>query len=200
MLVRQRRVHAAGAPDVVYLVGSFDYNQSPASNGRGVLLSTDGGATWSDLTQDGDPHHAEFTHPDQHAIVTNPNNPFQYWEGSDGGVVRSDGKFADVSYKCDSRGLTTADTAYCKSLLSRVPNELTSLNKGLSTLQFQSLSVSRSARRTALRAARRTTARSSTPAPPSSGRRSSTATAASPASTPPTTTCGSTRSRARRTT
>ncbi len=137
-------VHSpAGHPDVVYLLGSFDYGQlGGVSNGRGVLLSTDGGATWSDLTQDGDPHHAEFTHPDQHAIVTNPNNPFQYWEGSDGGVVRSDGNFADVSYKCDQRGLSAAAVAYCKSLLYRVPNQLSSLNEGFSTLQFQSLSVS----------------------------------------------------------
>src|SRR5450830_626751 len=115
----------AGHPDVVYLLGSFDYGQlGGLSNGRGVLLSTDGGATWSDLTQDADPHHAEFTHPDQHAIVTNPNNPFQYWEGSDGGVVRSDGNFADISYKCDQRGLSAAAVAYCKSRLYRVPNQL----------------------------------------------------------------------------
>ena len=133
----------AGQPDVVYLLGSFSYGQlGGRSNGRAVLLSTDGGATWSDLTQDGDPHHAEFTHPDQHAIVFNPTNPFQYWEGSDGGVVRSDGNFADVSYKCDQRGMNAADTAYCKSLLNRVPNQLASLNEGFSTLQFQSLSVS----------------------------------------------------------
>ena len=133
----------AGSPDVVYLMGSFDYAQDHGpSNARAVLLSTDAGATWSDLTQDSDPQHAEFTHPDQHAIVVNPNNPFQYWEGSDGGVVRSDGRFADISYKCDQRGLNAADTAYCKSLLNRVPNELNDVNKGLSTLQFQSLSAS----------------------------------------------------------
>jgi len=132
-----------GHPDVVYLLGSFDYNQlGGRSNGRGVLLSTDAGATWSDLTQDGDPHSAEFTHPDQHAIVFNPDNPFQYWEGSDGGVIRSDGQFADVSAKCDTRGMNAANTAYCKSLLSRVPNQLVSLNEGFSTLQFMSLSVS----------------------------------------------------------
>ncbi|MFN2633789.1 MAG: exo-alpha-sialidase, partial [Thermoanaerobaculia bacterium] len=137
-------VHSpAGFPDVVYLLGSFDYSQLQGpSNARGVLLSTDGGTTWSDMTQDGDPHHAEFTHPDQHAIVTNPSDPYQYWEGSDGGVVRSDGNFADVSYKCDQRGLSAAAVAYCKSLLSRVPNQLSSLNEGFSTLQFQSLSVS----------------------------------------------------------
>jgi hypothetical protein len=107
-----------------------------------VLLSTDGGANWSDLTQDSSPQHADFTHPDQHAIVTNPSNPFQYWEGSDGGVVRSDGTFGDVSSKCDQRGLNAADTAYCKSLLNRVPGQLSQVNKGFSTLQFQSLSTS----------------------------------------------------------
>lgn len=133
----------AGHPDIVYLLGSFSYGQlGGPSNGRAVLLSTNGGATWSDLTQDGDPHHAEFTHPDQHAIVFNPNNPFQYWEGSDGGVVRSDGNFANVSYKCDQRGMSAANVAYCKSLLNRVPNQLASMNEGFSTLQFQSLSVS----------------------------------------------------------
>jgi hypothetical protein len=132
----------AGSPNVVYLLGSFDYGQDhQQSNARGVLLSTDGGATWSDLTQDSDPQQAEFTHPDQHAIVVNPSNPFQYWEGSDGGVIRSDGQFADVSAKCDTRGLSPADNAYCKSLLNRVPHEITTMNKGLSTLQFMSLSV-----------------------------------------------------------
>jgi hypothetical protein len=133
----------AGQPDIVYLLGSFDYGQiGGPSNGRAVLLSTDGGSTWSDLTQDTGPHHANGTHPDQHAIVVNPNNPFQYWEGSDGGVVRSDGNFGDVSYKCASRGLDPATTAYCQSLLSRVPQQLDSLNEGFSTLQFQSFSVS----------------------------------------------------------
>ena len=47
----------AGAPDVVYLGGSFSYGQLHGpSNGRAWLLSTDGGATWSDLTQDSDQH------------------------------------------------------------------------------------------------------------------------------------------------
>jgi hypothetical protein len=133
-----------GNPDVVYLLGSFDYNNlGGTNNGRGVLLSTDGGATWSDMTQDGDKNRAEFTHPDQHAIVTNPNNPFQYWEGSDGGVIRTDGNFADVSYKCDARTfLSPTNMALCKILLSRVPNQIASLNDGFTTLQFQSLSVS----------------------------------------------------------
>jgi hypothetical protein len=133
----------AGYPDVLYLLGSFSYGQlGGSSNGRAVLLSTDGGATWSDMTQDGDPNHADATHPDQHAIVTNPNNPYQYWEGSDGGVVRSDGNFANISGKCATRGLSAANLALCQSLLSRVPNQLDSMNPGFSTLQFQSLSNS----------------------------------------------------------
>lgn len=141
-------VSPKGHPDIVYLGGSFSYDQilafgSGRSNGRAVLLSSDGGATFSDLTQDGDPNQAEAIHPDQHALVVNPNDPYQIFEGSDGGMIRTDGKFADVSSKCDQRGLSAADTAYCKSLLSRVPNSIVHLNDGLSTLQFNSLSVSK---------------------------------------------------------
>ena len=140
--------NTTGHPDTVYLLGSFDYNQieiaGGQSNGRAVLLSTDGGLTWSDLTQDGkpDPSHNEFTHPDQHAIVFNPNNQFQYWEGNDGGIIRSSGVFVNDSAECDTRPLSPADNAYCKALLNRVPSALFSLNQGLSTLQFQSVSAS----------------------------------------------------------
>jgi hypothetical protein len=135
----------AGHTDVVYVLGSYDYNQRFAngiSNGRAVLLSTDAGATWSDVTWDADPHHSEAIHPDQHAIAVNPTNVFQFFSGSDGGVVRSDGNLVDDSAKCDQRDLSPANNAYCKSLLSRVPNQLYSLNEGFSTLQYQSLSVS----------------------------------------------------------
>ena len=76
-----------------------------------------------------------------HALVTNPSNPLQFWEGSDGGIVRSDGTLADVSSRCDGRSLTGASLTRCKQLLSAVPGSYTSLNKGLQTLQFQSLSV-----------------------------------------------------------
>jgi hypothetical protein len=133
----------SGAPDDVYIGGSFSYGQVHAqSNGRAWLLSTNAGANFSDLTQDGDPNRAEAIHPDQHAIVTVPGNPLQFITGSDGGVVRSDGKLADISAKCDTRGLSASDTALCKSLLSSVANQLVNMNDGLSTLQFQSLSAS----------------------------------------------------------
>jgi hypothetical protein len=137
-----------GHPDVVYVGGSFSYTQlvccdgDGSSNGRGVLLSTNAGQRWSDLTLDGDRHHADGLHPDHHELVVNPNDPFEFFSASDGGIVRSDGRFADVSYKCDQRGLSAALNAYCKSLLWRVPNSLTDINDGLSTLQFNSISLS----------------------------------------------------------
>ena len=136
-------ISPAGAPDVVYLGGSYSYGeQHKVSNGRAVLLSTDGGATFSDMTLDGEPHPAVGMHPDQHALVTVPGNALQFIVGSDGGVMRSNGQLTDASATCDTRGLNAADTAYCKSLLSSVPSVLTVMNQGLDTLQFQSLSVS----------------------------------------------------------
>jgi len=56
--------------------------------------------------------------------------------------MRSSGAFADISDQCTTyRGLTGTDLALCQQLLSAVPTYLYNLNKGLSTLQFQSLSV-----------------------------------------------------------
>lgn len=131
-----------GHPDVVYVGGSYAYGESTA-NHRAVLLSTDAGGTFTDMTADAtDPVHPNALHPDQHALVTNPSNPYQFFEGNDGGVMRSSGAFADVSSWCDSRGLSTTRTARCKQLLARVPTRLDGLNKGLRTLQFMSLSVS----------------------------------------------------------
>jgi hypothetical protein len=49
--------------------------------------------------------------------------------------------YVDASSDCDTRGLNPADTAFCKSLLSRIPEQTANLNKGLVTLQFQSLSL-----------------------------------------------------------
>ena len=86
--------------------------------------------------------HPNALHPDQHVLVTNPSNPYQFFEGNDGGVMRSTGQLADVSSWCASRGLSPTRLARCQQMLSKVPTLLTSLNKGLTTLQFQSLSVS----------------------------------------------------------
>jgi hypothetical protein len=133
-----------GYPDMVYVGGDYFYGETIA-NKRGVILSTDGGVSATDMTFDGtDPLHPNGLHPDQHAIVTNPNNPFQFFEAGDGGVMRSSGELVDRSSWCDdpNRGLSGAPLDRCRQMLSAIPSELESLNKGLPTLQFQSLSVS----------------------------------------------------------
>ena len=135
----------AGYPDIVYAGGSYAYGEN-WSNKRGVIMSTDAGATGTDMTMDAtDMYYPNGLHPDQHALVTNPNNPYQFFEANDGGIMRSSGKFANVSAWCDdpNRGITSPTRlARCKQLLSKVPTRLESMNKGLATLQFMSLSVS----------------------------------------------------------
>ena len=131
-----------GYPDIVYVGGSYSYGQTIA-NKRGVVFSDDAGLTGYDMTFDGtDPIHPNGLHPDQHAIVTNPNNPYQFFETSDGGVMRSSGELVDRSYWCDDRNLSGSSLDRCYQMLSRIPAKLESLNRGLSTLQFMSLSVS----------------------------------------------------------
>ena len=133
-----------GHPDIVYVGGDYAYGETIA-NKRAVVLSTDAGVTATDMTFDGtDMLHPNGLHPDQHDIVTNPNNPFQFIEVNDGGVMRSSGSFVDRSTWCSdpNRGLAGARLARCQQMLSRIPSKLESMNKGLSTLQFMSLSVS----------------------------------------------------------
>ncbi|MDX6517548.1 MAG: hypothetical protein QOF50_394 [Gaiellaceae bacterium] len=143
----------AGHPDIVYVIGSYNYGELRGpSNARGVLLSltagdpdpTCKGCTFSDLTWDATPEdQPDQTHPDQHAIVTAPDNPLLYFEGSDGGVIRNDGKYVDQSDECLDRPLGPDSMILCQKLLSRIPLQIyDTLNKGLSTLQFQSVSLS----------------------------------------------------------
>jgi hypothetical protein len=149
-------VTPAGNPDMVYVGGSFDYlTYGFATNGRGVLRSTDAGTSWTDMTWDSttastppgsccqpNPISPNGLHPDQHGFVVSPSSPGLFFEGSDGGLVRSDGAFANISSQCTGvRGLSGTDLALCQQLLSQVPKHLSSLNKGISTIQFQSVSV-----------------------------------------------------------
>ncbi len=143
-----------GKPDVVYLGGSYNYSQyGHRNNGRAFLRSTDAGATFTDMTWDAttnptpigsccqpNPIAPNGMHPDSHAIVELPGTNSAIF-GSDGGLVRSSGAFSNISSQCSDRGLTGTNLATCQQLLSAVPSYLYSLNKGLSTVQFQSLSV-----------------------------------------------------------
>src|SRR5437773_4306466 len=86
-------------------------------------------------------------HPDQHAIVVNPSNPTQIFEGSDGGVIRTDGAFGDLSFRCNSNErplLGAASLNNCKRLLSRVPNLITHIDRNLDTLQFIGVAINHS--------------------------------------------------------
>ena len=133
-------VSPPGYPDTVYVGGSYDYNfVNSRSNGKGVLLSTDAGAHFTDQTMA--TGYVDGIHPDQHALVTLPSNPLEFWEGSDGGLMRSSGTLVNASNDCNSRNLSPASLAGCQSLLAAIPTGLTSLNTGLSTLQFQSVSL-----------------------------------------------------------
>jgi len=152
--------------------GGHDKNGQGAgmSNGRAVLYSntagdpdsTSGMRTFTDLTTDAQDTPAPWCayrqygltfcrrasnsiHPDQHAIVINPGNPTQIFEGSDGGVISTSGTFTDISSQCDEVGrdgvtggpVTGSDNVGCKRLLSRVPVELGHIDKKLSsTIQF----------------------------------------------------------------
>ena len=132
----------------MYLGGSYQYDEDGTNgpyvaNHRAVLRSTDAGMNFTDMTMDStDVDHPNGMHPDQHRLVTNPRNPSQFFEASDGGIIRSSGQFADRSSDCDSRGLAEPYLSRCHELLSAIPTRLESMNRGLGTIQFQSLSVS----------------------------------------------------------
>jgi hypothetical protein len=143
-----------GKPDVVYLGGSYSYNSYGFStNGRAFLRSDNSGISFTDITWDATTNPTpdgsccqpnaiapNGMHPDSHAIVEIPGSDAAIF-GSDGGLMRSSGSFISISSQCNSRGLRGADFALCQQLLSKVPTQLYNLNTGLSTLQFQSLSV-----------------------------------------------------------
>jgi hypothetical protein len=133
----------AGHPDTVWILGSMNYGEiftsTPPSNGRAVMRSIDGGKTFTDMTNDAQSPPLGM-HPDQHAIVFVPNNPDIAIIGSDGGAIRNDGLFVDVSATCAGRGITGDALTDCKAWLKAVPNALISLNPGLRTLQFENVS------------------------------------------------------------
>jgi uncharacterized repeat protein (TIGR01451 family) len=66
-------------PDIVYVAGSYGYDQSPQSGG--IYRSTDGGQTWKSLGYD--------LHPDFHAFAFEPDNTSHIVIGNDGGVWQS---------------------------------------------------------------------------------------------------------------
>jgi hypothetical protein len=159
-----------GFPDVIYVGGSYTYGEcAHGSDCRGVVYATDAGTfgnLWSDATwdaQNSGPNPGSCCnpnsvtpnqmHPDHHFITTVPSNPFLFFDGSDGGLVRSNGLLSDISGQCASRSYPAGSgtIGQCNLLLGvgcpfmgfacGVPNQLISLNPGLNTLQFMSFGV-----------------------------------------------------------
>lgn len=134
-----------GQPDTVWTGGQMQYGEiftaTPPSNGRAVQRSTNAGVQFTDMTNDTQMPAPVGMHPDQHAMVFFPSNPDIAIIGSDGGVVRTNGSFADASGGCSGRGISGSDLANCLLWLKAVPVEIISLNAGLPTLQFQSVSL-----------------------------------------------------------
>jgi hypothetical protein len=133
-----------GQPDTVWIGGSMQYSeiftQNPPSNGRAIQRSTDAGVSFTDMTNDAQ-NPPMGMHPDQHVIAFAPGHPDIAFLGSDGGLVRTSGNFANTSSDCARRGLSGTDLTDCQSWLKAVPTQIFSLNDGLATVQFQSLTV-----------------------------------------------------------
>jgi hypothetical protein len=128
-----------GAPNIVYIGGAMQYPEiGGRSNGRAIQRSEDAGVNFTDMTID---TQGISLHPDQHAIATSPLDPNVVFIANDGGLWRLNGTFSDVSSRCSSRPLSGNNLIDCTSWLSKVPTTISSLNRGLGTLQFQSLSV-----------------------------------------------------------
>jgi hypothetical protein len=128
-----------GAPNIVYIGNAMAYSElGGRSNGRAIQRSEDAGVNFSDMTID---TQGISLHPDQHAIAATPLNPNVVFIANDGGLWRLNGSFTNVSNQCSSRGLSGNNFVDCTSWLSKVPTTISSLNRGLGTLQYQSLSV-----------------------------------------------------------
>ncbi len=130
-----------GSPNIVYIGGSMQYGEIfplGRSNGRAVQRSSDAGVDFTDMTID---TNGVSLHPDQHTIASTPFNPNIAFIGNDGGVWRLNGSFSNVSSECSSRGISGDDLTDCQHWLSKVPTKIATMNQGLGTLQFQSLSV-----------------------------------------------------------
>jgi hypothetical protein len=86
-----------------------------------IMKTTDGGATWYDIAENDKAGGVPFTgngvlHPDAHAIFVNPTDPATLYQGSDGGIFKT-------------QNATFVDPTWV------------SLNKGLATLQVQGMAV-----------------------------------------------------------
>ena len=119
-------------PDTV-LVGGVALPQF----GEGTIRSTDAGASFQAFASDAQ-NPRNTTHVDVRAIVFHPKAPDIAFVGSDGGVVRNDGTFTDITSRCAQ---LFGNAPQCPTVLSSVPTRMYYLNHGLQTLQFYNVAV-----------------------------------------------------------
>lgn len=121
-----------GQPDTVVIGGV-----AAPTYGEATLRSVDAGVRFSGFGRDAQNPRVS-SHVDVRAVVFHPEDPDIAFVGSDGGVVRNDGSFIDISSRC-SQLFGTAPQ--CPVVLSRVPQRIFFLNKGLQTMQFYNISL-----------------------------------------------------------
>jgi hypothetical protein len=140
---------AKGPNNLVVLQGAMQYEDifgGPRySNGATVVRSTNAGVYFSDMTNDKLTPYPTGLHPDHRAVAFDPNNPNIMFLGSDGGVTRVGPTYADRSSTCAGRRLSGSGRKACQYFLKAIPAQIFSLNDGLPTLQFQSVTISKNA-------------------------------------------------------
>ncbi len=122
----------ASRPDTVVVGGVAAPNY-----GEPTIQSIDAGVSFSGFGRDAQSPRNN-SHVDVRAVVFHPRDPDIAWVGSDGGVVRNDGSFTNISNRCAS---DLGNPAQCSTMLSRVPTRLYFLNRGLQTMQFYNIAV-----------------------------------------------------------
>jgi photosystem II stability/assembly factor-like uncharacterized protein len=115
-------------PDTVVIAGQFNLI------GESTLRSTDAGQTWRSLSRDAQ---NRASHVDVRAAAFVPDDSGTIVVGSDGGLVRTDGKYTSGSVNCG----TGQVAALCQAAFTQVPSRLVFMNKGLQTLQFYNIAL-----------------------------------------------------------
>jgi hypothetical protein len=119
-------------PDTVYLGGV-----ATPTFGEPTIRSTNGGAAFTAFGSDAQTPQ-NFAHVDVRSIVFHPRNPSIVFVGSDGGLVRSDGTFENITNRCAA---LFNNAPHCQTVLASVPTRLFFMNKGLQTLQFYNIAL-----------------------------------------------------------
>ncbi len=121
-----------GQPDTVVVGGV-----ATLTYGEATIRSIDAGVRFSGFGRDAQNPRVS-SHVDVRAVVFHPEDPNIAFVGSDGGVVRNDGSFVDISSRCAQLFGTAPQ---CSVVLARVPQRLHFLNRGLQTMQFYNVSL-----------------------------------------------------------